>query len=110
MQDGDFFFPPSALPQLPLPFSRSLFFTFWAVFSISLSIFLSEHKAKKRSEADKKYFPGERQVWINKEEVYSALPEREGLRETWDFFFFLFSRHLSDFERTMNTGRRKVES
>lgn len=52
-------------------------------------------------------YPSERQVWINKEEVYSALPKRESWRETREGFFFLKAavRFWEDNEQ----GRKKVK-
>jgi len=87
--NGRIHLPCKTEPSSPFVFCPfSLHFTVF--FSISLSISPSGHEAKGGSEADKKYMPGERQVWINKEEVYSALPEREGWMEMWRRFFSPF--------------------
>lgn len=68
-------------------FFLSLYFRLPSLIHRSLYISVSEWGEEKKWSRQEIY-PSERQVWINKEEVYSALPKRESWRETGEGFFF----------------------
>lgn len=82
----------------PCLFCRSLY--------ISVSAWGEEEKWSRQE-----IYPCERQVWINKEEVCSALPEREGWREMREGFFFFppLLQAAVRFWEDNEHGRRKVK-
>ncbi len=97
----------SFLPRLsPISYFLFLSLSFFLTFhfspptsspSLSLQYISVSARGEEKKWSRQEIYPVERQVWINKEEVYSALPEREGWRETREGFFIFFFCFFSSF-------------